>query len=529
MNWSIETSILKMKDKISVSERCAFLSAMVAGFLTHGFVFYNKISYLDDSTYYFELGATYSSGRWGLGIIEAVKEWLGLQSYSMSSVNGLLTIFFIAIMAMLLVRMLNIKSGVYVVLMGVYMVVFPAVASTFAYMFTAPYYFFAALLMTAAVYFVRKSNYGMVPAVLMIAFGMGIYQANIGVATAVFVIVLICDAKKKNFVENITTAIRCFVSLVLGIVLYFVLNHVFLSVTGTELGDYQGISGMANMSLSNILSGVVKAYKIWPQLARWEIVGISNSDLIQLMYAVCLALFLVLGAVWLYHSYKKKDIWNTLYSCVLFAFVPLSLGVIFVMTASPDTYVHTLMVYNLVFIPIYPLVLLQNLEREALKDIGKKLFGWLQNISIIVICIMIVFYFRLDNTAYLKANYQQENAIAYYTTLVSQIKSAESYSDKMPVLFLGSVDGQDWSIKSPKEFEEIQIQGYHTNMNNFIAYFANTKFWEVHCGYRFSEPSDSEAERIYESAYVKKMPCYPEEGAIQVIEDVVVVKFSNKY
>lgn len=527
MDSAIETNILRIREKISAPMQGAFWSAIVAGFLTHGFIFYNKISYLDDSTYYFDLGATFASGRWGLGIIETVKNWLGFRSYSMPVINGFLTVIFIAIMAILLVLMLNIKSRLFAVLIGVYMVVFPAVTSTFAYMFTAPWYFLSNAMMVLAVYLVRKSKGGFVTAALLIAFGMGIYQANIGIATAVFVMTLLCDAKSKNFTENIKTTIRCFLSLLAGIALYFLFNKMFLCITNTQLSDYQGISGMSQMSLSNMLSGMADAYKLWPQLTRWSILGLSNTGLIRMMYAVSLGLFLILGIAYLFMIGKTKEIWNTLYSAILMGLVPLSIGVIFVMAASPDTNIHTLMVYNFVVMPIYPLALLQNLETEAFGNVGKKVLRQLANIAVIMISIMIVFYFKLDNTAYLKANYQQENAIAYYTILVGQIKSADYYSDKLPVLFLGNVDGQDWSIKSPKAFDEIKIQGYHTNMNDFIAYFVNSEFLEIHCGYRFEEPANPE--KIYESEYVKMMPCYPEDGSIQVVDDVVVVKLSDNY
>lgn len=517
----------KWLGKISIPERCGFLSAMVVGFLTHSFIMYNKMSYLDDCIYYFKLGATYSSGRWGLGIIEAVMNWLELQPYSMPLINGLLTIFFIAIMAVLLIRMLGINDSLYAILVGAYMVVFPTVTSTFSYMFTAPCYFFAALLMVLAVYLTRKTGYGTLLAILMIAFGMGIYQAYIGVAAAAFVIVLICDAKEHRFVENITTAIRYLITLVLGIVLYFGLNKFFLWITETELSDYQGINGMLSMSIGDILGGVFNAYKLWPQLTRWEIVGISNTNLIRIMYAVCLLLFLVLGSLYVFTIHKKKDIWNTLYCGVLFLLVPLSLGVIYVMTASSDAYVHTLMVYNLIFIPIYPLVLLENLDMSALKETVKKPIGWLRNIAMAVIAVMAVFYAGLDNAAYLKAYQQQEAALSYYTTLVTQIKSAENYSDELAVAFVGNLDGQDSSISNQSEFDEIQIQGYHANMNTIISYYTTPEYIQLHCGYYFVPANDME--KVYASEEVAQMPCYPKDGAIRVIDDIVVVKFSDIY
>ena len=143
------------------------------------------------------------------------------------------SLFFIALAAMLLVGIFQIKHKVYAVLIGAYMAVFPVVTSTFAYMFTAPYYFFGAMLMAYAVYLVRKNKYGMILASVLIAFGMGIYQANIGVATAFFIIVLLCDVRKQGFVKNITIAVRCFISLLAGIVLYFLCNNFFMSVTNT--------------------------------------------------------------------------------------------------------------------------------------------------------------------------------------------------------------------------------------------------------------------------------------------------------
>ena len=90
----------------------------------------------------------------------------------------------------LLVELLQIRQKSYAVLLGALLIAFPAMASLFAYMFTAPYYMFAVLLMIVAVYTAVRYPYGYLPAIVIIAFSMGIYQTYFGVATSLFVLIL---------------------------------------------------------------------------------------------------------------------------------------------------------------------------------------------------------------------------------------------------------------------------------------------------------------------------------------------------
>ena len=501
MNWSIEDGILKLKEKLLVAEKNAFISALVVGFITHSFIFYNKISYADDSRFYFGLGTTYPSGRWALGLIGALKEWIGLQNYSSSLINGMVSLLLLASFSLLIVRVLKIEKSVDGALIGAYIVTFPVVTSTFAYMFTAPYYFWAALLMALAACVVEKTWWRIISSAFIVCFGMGIYQAYFCVATALFVLKLIIRAKDNAFVKNVQTAVCYLMSLVLGLCAYFGFNKFFLYITETKLGGYQGIDTMTNISLDDILTGVHKAYSGVFQLKEADFVGISHAELIQNMYNICLVLTLVVAAGYVILLYKRHGIWNALYGAVLFIMMPLAIGLIFVMTLSPNTYIHTLMVYSFVLIPIIPLVVTNQLEEKCGKTRIKSVLTWIRNIIIIVVMSMCLFYFRLDNVAYMKADHQQENAKVYYTVLLSEIKGLDEYSDKYPVVFLGNMDGMDESIILLNEFNEIQLQGYNKNMNEFLAYSTSTWFFERHSGYYFEFPENME--EIYASEYIR--------------------------
>lgn len=155
-------------------------AVLICGLVTHGYILTNKISYHDDSVNYFGVGTTFESGRWALGLIQKFLTKIDFFNYSSSWWNGLLSILLVAVCAMILSELFQIKHTGYAVLVGVLLISFPAMTSLFAYMFTAPYYMFAVLLMISAVYmnceiFLRilagNNNDGI---------SMGIYQTYLG-------------------------------------------------------------------------------------------------------------------------------------------------------------------------------------------------------------------------------------------------------------------------------------------------------------------------------------------------------------
>lgn len=129
------------------------------------------------------------------------------------------------------------------------------------------------------------------------------------------------------------------------------------------------------------------------------------------------------------------------------------------------------MIYPYVFGLIYPIVLL---EKENLKG---KFWKGISVFYCTVAILLSIYYIRLDNIAYLKANYQQETATAYYTEVISQIKSTEKYNSNLPVLFYGAAGSMDDSIPILWRFDDIQLQGYSNNMHDFISYYAGKEFW----------------------------------------------------
>ena len=97
-------------------------AVLICGLVTHGYILTNKISYHDDSVNYFGVGTTFGSGRWALGLIQKFLTKIDFFNYSSSWWNGLLSILLVAVCAMILSELFQIKHTGYAVLVGVLLI-----------------------------------------------------------------------------------------------------------------------------------------------------------------------------------------------------------------------------------------------------------------------------------------------------------------------------------------------------------------------------------------------------------------------
>ena len=128
------------------TSRNIFLYTFICGLMAHGFVFFNKLAWHDELQHGFRLSASrvMALGRWlraGLGWI--VAKLFGDYNLSLPWVHGLISVFFISLSVLLIIRLFHIREKAYQILVAGLLVSFPVVASTFGYMFTAPYYLIA--------------------------------------------------------------------------------------------------------------------------------------------------------------------------------------------------------------------------------------------------------------------------------------------------------------------------------------------------------------------------------------------------
>ena len=163
--------------KIRREWRIAFLSCFVTGLLTHLPVLLSDIPNHDGlASMYFDQNMI-TSGRWFLSVACGFSSY-----YTIPWVIGLLGLFFLSMAAAALCELLEVRKPWAVILCGGMLAAFPALASTFAYVYTLDGYMLALLLAVLAVLFTKRFRLGFLPGAVCLAFSMGIYQGYLSFA-----------------------------------------------------------------------------------------------------------------------------------------------------------------------------------------------------------------------------------------------------------------------------------------------------------------------------------------------------------
>lgn len=505
-------------DKIDRKYKITFLSAIILGIASHGVGMFNKFSFHDD-LYAFSVGSTYTSGRWMLDIFEKVERILfGDGHYNMPLFNGLVALVCIAIAACLIVRLIDLKNDWSCILVGGLMTSFPVITGLFGYVFTLHAYMIALLMAVTGVFLVcaKEKWYYYVIGIILMGCSVGIYQAFIPMIVSCMLLYLInglSDSEsdgKSMFIKacKLAGSAICFMAF------YLIVNKLYLAAHNAELASYEGISGMGVSSAKEYLIRIAKSYieYVYPLRASEYRYYMYPGTLVWIYYAV-IVLSLILSAVLVVRLFKK-DKFKAVSTALLMCLMPLCTNFVFVM--APRGEVHTLMVYA----QIMPFILFAWLV-ERVKFEHETLQKTISIIAIIIIVSTGVMYCRYDNKCYLKTTYAQQEAISYFTTMVTQIKSVEGYNDEMPVVYVNPMNNQDKTIIHMEELESIHTIPYY-GAYRYLNDYNWVRFVKTWCGF---DPQMADESEFVGLSEVQAMPSYPDYGSIKVINGTVVVKF----
>lgn len=504
------------KIKSDIRYKYVLLGTFLTGLFSHGFILTNKISFHDDICSLYKIGYTWKMGRWTSGILQGILS-NSIGKYSMPFFEGILSIIFVAISACLLIDICEVSDRYACLLIGGLLITFPVAAGVFQYMFMASVYFAALFLSIFAIWLVEKYRFGSCAAVICIALSLGIYQAFYAVGITILLFVFLKKLQKENFSDLCRLFIRYLVVEIAGLLVYFGIVKLVLLITGEKLAGYQGADTMMELSLTDRLQRVQYCYRDVIDILYKNVDGVNANAAIRLVIGLLLVIFVFLI---FYYIKQFTLLWKKLFAIAAVLILPIGINLIYLMTTEKSN-VHTLMRYPLVFLWLAPFLIMDTVKIENLhiRRWGKKI-----TLSLGGIAVFLNIYF--DNSVYLKMNFLQEQTTAYYTTLITQIKSCEGYRDEYPVCYIGMGMIEDKTITTTQN-EGYLVDGFDvweydlTEWINNYAYFA---YMSNHCGF---EPTVIEQSELDAEKEIEDMPVYPDAGSIRVINETVVVKFAE--
>ena len=505
------------KDWKNSPEFCAAASALVYGMLVLLFAQTYLLHNHDNIASQpggFGLGV--DMGRWFLEILGRFFDKAGL-NYNLPSVNGMIYIALLAVAAALLVSVLKIRSKVSAVLIGGLFVAFPTVTATMIYRYTTIFYGISAVMAVMAVWVFRKFRGSLLVSAVLIALSMGIYQAYVPLTIALFVLQLICEGLRgeADAKQLVLHGLADCLALVLGLGLYFVGSEISVALFGQDLVDYQGVSTMGSITVSQLPKLVVNALKAVCRLPLRDYCGVANRALMRIAYLL-LGISSVTMMLWIFVK-KIRNIGTCIITVLLLVAFVLAVGFVEVMV--PVGWIYTLMVFSFSLLACAPLAFLECLP-EADK---KKLTELFRKAVILLVVLLVFFYGYYANVNYTAVYFAGEQIDNYLSGVVLRTTMTEGFTTDKQWALMGDI--QDPLFDSPWQ-EEISYTGL-----GFTQYLLNQysrRDWiENYIGYDIPRADAETIAALAETEEVRAMPCYPNAGSIRVIGDVVVVKFGE--
>lgn len=508
-------------NKIAPTQKAAFFSCLIVGYLVHLYAFTNTIPNADGLSRVFDPQQMTISGRWFLHYATAPSSFT-----QMPAVIGLLSLILLGLAAALAVDLLQFRSSVLAGLSGAVMAAFPCLGYTFLYMFTASAYCLAIFLAVLSVWLAKRSNVDWILGVVALALAMGTYQAYVTVAIALALLVVLRETldPETSFRGTLFLGLRLMAYLAVGAVLYYVILLVFLNVKNLELLSYLGMdaasSGYPFGQLPRLL---LDTYK---QVVAFFFLPGSANGFTTLWMAVLDLIALALGGLFFFTRMSQKKLWGDLWrpigAAAMVALLPL--GINFGQIISPYSAPTPLMKYS--YVAIYLAVFLvadlwDGLVAPANLDriLPPALALWS--------AALLLFSLNTNNLLYTASNQAHRATESYVTRLLARIEGCPGYEDGMEIAIVGAIPGGHLqsSIESYAQVDHYSVPlNTVAHLNKHIYYYLND--W---LNVPVEEPSEETMLAISDSPDFQAMPLYPADGSVQVLDGRVVVKLQEEY
>ncbi len=448
-------------------------------------------------------GAGTSSGRWFLDILVKICRLLFGNVYFLPWFNLLTGFFFIACSAFLILYMLQIRSKAAVVFVTALMLVFPATTSMALYGYTFHFNMFSLLLaVSAAVLCVKETVPFCLLASLFLSLSLGIYQAYLPFSCAIMILfwikMLVNGHSSQKVVRSV---IFCGATVLLGLILYFIFTKFFCSLFHVSLSSYKGINQMTNIpSLGKLCLSAVYSYGLLLVLPLKNFYGLSTPPILRIFILI----YYVLALVAVIRLYKKTPsvLSGKILLSLLLLLLPLAANLIFFMVGGDKSMVYAAMLYGTVAIFLFlPLFFSETICSSIQKHTVFFIMG-----------IMVLLWGWYSNGVYRTSHHVIEQNITVWNRIITKIESLEGYRTEMPLYIIGDQpDLPSVSDNYGMDFGQLVSLDY-------VCGWALPGFLKNYMGWNGSLTSVG-------PELPPEFPVYPDEGSIQIIDDVVVIRF----
>ena len=147
----MKETVVKIQGKWKTEYSYSMIITFLIGLLTHLYKFANNLPNRDSLHNYYSNQNVLASGRWFLSFACGFSSY-----YDLPWVNGVISLLFIGLTVIVLLRLFDIKNKMLIILINGLFITFPGITETLFFEFTADGYMMAMFLSSLSVCFLVK-------------------------------------------------------------------------------------------------------------------------------------------------------------------------------------------------------------------------------------------------------------------------------------------------------------------------------------------------------------------------------------
>jgi len=490
---------------------------VVIGLIAHGFRLTNRVFCNDSFNYLTTISRSWTTamGRFLLYLAEEIRG-----GRELTWLIGIFSIGCIALAAVLITELFDLKEELSLILVSAVMVANPTVAGTFGYMYTADGYFFGMLLSVLAAYLVikKKGIFGIISGSLCLVVSLALYQAYLSLTMMLLLIMMMLRLLKEEMTakEQAREVGRYALMGVISVIVYLILLKIARARGGYDVADYMGQQGIGTFSLSAIFSAVVNSYIEFARylLVRWEWTFYSISNLLIIAVVILQLLRITV----------RRSLWKKPLRLILVLLYGLLFPIvthIFLFLSEEVNYITPPMSYSMCAVFLMPLIL----HRECAEDDGENaagsrgtIRGYALYLLLALSCVnFIIFANRVYESMY-HANGQVEKLLL---RIEERMEAAEGYSEDAQVMILGN----RYQKPTYPENGPVMFSAVSGLFLSFEGEYVRALNWYLSTDYT-TIPGE-EKSRIVRTEEFSQMEEWPSANCVKTIDGVIVVYLSD--
>lgn len=454
-------------------------------------------------------------GRWGLRLMDWLRGGINLPP-----LGALLMLLFYVLAGLLLVRLFALHSRAARFLLPMLVACAPYVAEVETFHYCSAAYGLSFMLAVAAVYAAvyAPPRWGWAAGAVCLMFSLSMYQASLGVAAALCLMLLLLGVlRTPGAMKDLLRQLGRMAAMGLaGCAAYYAVLKVFLKLYDTSL--FGSFANGPKEILKGIPQGLVNAYR------DFVVYFTQNYTIAQNYYGqrlAYLALAVVLVVVLVWWLARIRDWRTVLLTVLLLALLPAAVNVTDILNAS--THIELRMAGALVLVVPFVMALLEHAPHG-----GENRLHWPLALGTLCGLVLLRGYIVQINNDAMVMLAQKNKIVSLANRICLQLEQNPDYQVGAEVCILGEPQKGMYDDVSPltERASDLAQFGLLSFDPTFNARGWHSLYWEE-LGIELNWCSDERTRELCATDTFQNMPSYPQEGSIQTIDGVVVVKVAD--